>query len=69
MKPPGRFMQSLVSVMKSKPLYFVTGGFSTLRAGVGRPCDTTELMTTSWNFSLCRRVEKVCFDRQLIGYS
>ena len=32
-----------------------------LRAGVCRD--------TSCNFSLCRRVEKVCVDRQLLRYS
>ena len=41
----------------------------TLRAGVCRPCDTIELTATSCNFSLCRRVEKVCVDRQLFRYS
>ena len=40
-----------------------------VRAGVCRPCDTIELTATSWNFSLCRRVEKVCVDRQLFRYS
>ena len=40
-----------------------------LRAGVCRPCDTIELTATSCNFSLCRRVEKVCVDRQLLRYS
>ena len=40
-----------------------------LRAGVCRPCVETELMATSWNFSLCQHVKKVCVDRQLIGYS
>ena len=35
------------------------------RAGVCHPCDTIELTATSWNFSLCRRVEKVCADWQL----
>ena len=33
------------------------------------PCDTIELTATSCNFSLCRRVEKVCVDRQLLRYS
>ena len=42
---------------------------SHLRAGVCRPCHTTELTATSWNFSLCRRVQKVCADWQLFGYS
>ena len=42
---------------------------ATLRAGVCRPCDTIELTATSCNFSLCRRVEKVCADRQLFRYS
>ena len=42
---------------------------SALRAGVCRPYDTIELMPTSCNFSLCRRVEKVCVDRQLLRYS
>ena len=37
-----------------------------LKAGVCRPCDTIELTATSCNFSLCRRVEKVCADRQLL---
>ena len=40
-----------------------------LKAGVCRPCDTIELTATSCNFSLCRRVEKVCVDRQLLRYS
>ena len=40
-----------------------------LKAGVCRPCDTIELTATSGNFSLCRRVEKVCVDRQLMRYS
>ena len=40
-----------------------------VRAGVCRPCDTIELTATSCNFSLCRRVEKVCVDRQLLRYS
>ena len=43
--------------------------YSDLRAGVCRPCDTKELTATSCNFSLCRRVEKVCVDRQLLRYS
>ena len=42
---------------------------SPFRAGVCRPCDTIELTATSCNFSLCRRVEKVCVDRQLLRYS
>ena len=42
---------------------------SYLRAGVCRLCDTKELTATSCNFSLCRRVEKVCVDRQLLRYS
>ena len=36
---------------------------------VCRPCETIELTATSWNFSFCRRVEKVCVDRQLFRYS
>ena len=40
-----------------------------VKAGVCRPCDTIELTATSCNFSLCRRVEKVCVDRQLFRYS
>ena len=40
-----------------------------LRAGVCRSCDMIELMATCCNFSLCRRVEKVCVDRQLLRYS
>ena len=40
-----------------------------LRAGVCRPCDTIELTATICNFSLYRRVEKVCVDRQLLRYS
>ena len=40
-----------------------------LMAGVCRPCDTIELTATSCDFSLCRRVEKVCVDRQLLRYS
>ena len=31
--------------------------------------DTIELTATSCSFSLCRRVEKVCVDRQLLRYS
>ena len=42
---------------------------SYLRVGVCRPCDMIELTTTSCNFSLCRRVEKVCVDQQLLRYS
>ena len=37
-----------------------------IRAGVCRPCDTIELTATNCNFSLCRRVKKVCADRQLL---
>ena len=40
-----------------------------VRAGVCCPCDTIELMATSCKFSLGRRVEKVCVDRQLLRYS
>ena len=40
-----------------------------IRAGVCCPCDTIELTATSCNFSLCRCVEKVCIDRQLLRYS
>ena len=40
-----------------------------VKAGVCRPCETIELTATSCNFSLCRRVEKVCVDRQLLRYS
>ena len=40
-----------------------------LRAGVCRPCGTIELKVTSCNFSLCRRIEKICVDRQLLRYS
>ena len=40
-----------------------------IKAGACRPCDTIELTATSCNFSLCRRVEKVCVDRQLLRYS
>ena len=43
--------------------------YECLRAGVCRPCDTIELTATSCNFSLCRRVEKVCVDLQLLRYS
>ena len=41
------------------PSYRLRGA---LRAGVCRPCDTIELTATSCNFSLCRRVEKICLD-------
>ena len=40
-----------------------------LKAGVCLPCDTIELTATICNFSLCRRVEKVCVDWQLLRYS
>ena len=40
-----------------------------VKAGVCRPCDTIELTATSCNFTLCRRVKKVCIDRQLLRYS
>ena len=40
-----------------------------IRAGVCRPCDTIEPTAISCNFSLCRRVEKLCADRQLFRYS
>ena len=43
--------------------------FKGVRAGVCRPCNTIELTGTSCNFRLCRRVEKVCVDRQLLRYS
>ena len=42
---------------------------SPYRAGVCRPCDTIELTATSCDFSLCRRVEKVCVNWQLLRYS
>ena len=35
------------------------------KAWLKSPCDTIGLTATSWNFSLCQRVEKVCADRQL----
>ena len=43
--------------------------YECLRAGVCRPCDTIELTATSCNFSLCRHVEKVCVDLQLLRCS
>ena len=42
---------------------------SRLKAGVCRPCDTIAPTATNCNFSLCRRVEKVCVDRQILRYS
>ena len=45
------------------------GILNRLRAGVCRPCDTIKPTAIICNFSLCRRVEKVCVDRQLLRYS
>ena len=39
------------------------------KGGHMSPLDTIELTATSCNFSLRRRVEKVCVDRQLLRYS
>ena len=56
-------MHDLLYLLKA-----VYSGRGHLRAGVCRPCDTIELTATSCNFSLCRRVGKVCVDRQLLRY-
>ena len=45
-----------------------TGKSYAPKDGLRSPCDMIEL-TTSWNFSSCRRVEKVCADRQLFRNS
>ena len=52
-----------VAIMLKKNLAFC------IKAGVFCPCDTIKLTATSCYFSLCRRVEKVCVDRQLLRYS
>ena len=65
----------LVCLRRALPIRYLDGRVQNqqsnewVRAGVCRPCDTIELTTTSCNFSLCRRVEKVCVDRQLLRYS
>ena len=62
--------KSIIGIMERRTYRDVTDVFCVrIMAGVCRPCDTIELTATSCKFSLCRRVEKVCVDRQLLRYS
>ena len=65
MKAPSPLIENKTPAFRSPHIKVI----DTFKASLCCPCVETELTATSWNFRLCRRVKKLCVDRQLIGYS